>query len=203
MSTHTAHELAALAEQGMKLTDQEAAAVSAARKGQDMSDIVEDLRRTIEALRTQLQAVLDRESVTTARHDARIAVLEAELLRLNRDIDGFTQEARDEGYREGQLDCEGALRDFWRWMLAHLEKKGVEPADDGEGSTAQQMMDAVHEAEHEANARAEALEAENARLRAVNSELAQFIMDKAPATCEADDWDGVLEIASDALKETK
>lgn len=112
-STHTAHELAALAGQGMTLTDDEAAAVSAARKGQDMSDIVERLRacspltialaheaaNTIEALRAQLQTALDSKRATTARYDARIAELEGEVNSLRVDT-ALAKAGLDEVYAE-------------------------------------------------------------------------------------------------------
>ena len=76
------------------------------------------------------------------------------------------QEARDEGYREGRSDASGAQADLWTMLLSYLEKHGNEPAsDDGEGHTAYQMMDALHEHEAELKARIDALEAENARMR--------------------------------------
>jgi hypothetical protein len=108
--------------------------------------------------------------------EARIAKLEQE--RDEARAECASDEAREEGYREGQSDAGGAQADLWSMLIRHLHQRGVEPAsDDGEGHTAYQMMDALHECEHQfrravekryadlAASRITALEAENARLR--------------------------------------
>jgi len=66
-------------------------------------------------------------------------------------------EAYDEGLQEGLSGAASAASDLWSMLLRHFHKYGVEPAsDDGEGYSAYQMMDALHEHEHEIRAAAEA-----------------------------------------------
>jgi hypothetical protein len=67
--------------------------------------------------------------------------------------------------------CTNAIRDGDHMMLRYFDKHGIEPAsDDGEGYSAHQMMDALHEHESEVDA---AHQAEIARLRHALAEIAR------------------------------
>ncbi len=70
-------------------------------------------------------------------------------------LEDACNEAWQEGHSEGMSEAQGAHADLWSMLLSHLEKHGIEPAsDDGEGHSAYQMMDAIHEREAEIKARA-------------------------------------------------
>jgi hypothetical protein len=110
------------------------------------------------------------------------------------------QEGYDEGYREGQSDAVGAQSDFWRMMLRYFDKHGIEPAsDDGEGYSAHQMMDALHEHESEVDA---AHQAEIAR-RIIERDAAIYALGewaRKAGTLEAVlDVDRLTEIITDSI----
>jgi hypothetical protein len=59
-------------------------------------------------------------------------------------------DAYEDGVQEGRSEAAGAHADLWSMLLRHFHKYGVEPAsDDGDGHSAYQMMDALHEHERE------------------------------------------------------
>lgn len=138
MAKLTAHEMAALADQGMVLTDEQAEIVRRAREP--------DVRiADMEAEIARLKAGPTEDELDTAR-----------------------SEGYEEGYSEGQGDAKGAHADLWSMLLSHLKKHDCEPvSDDGQGHNAYQVMDAVFEREANIRADGKRLaEEENARLRA-------------------------------------
>jgi flagellar biosynthesis/type III secretory pathway protein FliH len=74
-------------------------------------------------------------------------------------LEDACNEAWQEGHSEGMTEAQGAHADLWSMLLSHLEKHGIVPASDvGEGHSAYQMMDAIHEREAEIKARVKVLE---------------------------------------------
>lgn len=136
------------------------------------------------------------EMVALAEKGLKLDAAEAEIERLKADLDNARSEGYEEGYSEGQGDCEAALQDFWRSMLNHLKKHDCEPAcDDGYSHNASQMMDAVFEREGNLQRHIERLKSElktvldretatTARLEA-KIEFAQWTTDVAKALIEA------------------
>jgi flagellar biosynthesis/type III secretory pathway protein FliH len=93
-------------------------------------------------------------------------------------------EAYDEGLQEGLSGAASAASDLWSMLLRHFHKYGVEPAsDDGEGHSAYQMMDALHEHEREVDmahkAEVERLTRERDEARAAALEEAALVFDDA------------------------
>jgi hypothetical protein len=104
------------------------------------------------------------------------AAIAAALAEDSEDAEQSHQEGYDEGYREGQSDAAGAQSDFWRMMLRYFDKHGIEPAsDDGEGYSAHQMMDALHEHESEVDA---AHQAEIERLHSALTDLVSWVPER-------------------------
>jgi hypothetical protein len=128
------------------------------------------------------------------------AAIAAALAEDSEDAEQSHQEGYDEGYREGQSDAAGAQSDFWRMMLRYFDKHGIEPAsDDGEGYSAHQMMDALHEHESEVDA---AHQAEIAR-RIIERDAAIYALGewarKAGALEALLDVDRLTDIITDSI----
>jgi len=134
-------------------------------------DIYHRAAMTVEALvreRDEARAACamnnDTHSRISADYAQTIRALEARIARLTRERDEALAEvalseksyeeaygeAYDEGLQEGRAGAASAASDLWSMLLRHFHKYSVEPAsDDGEGHSAYQMMDALHEHERE------------------------------------------------------
>jgi hypothetical protein len=92
-------------------------------------------------------------------------------------------EAYDEGLQEGLSGAASAASDLWSMLLRHFHKYGVEPAsDDGEGHSAYQMMDALHEHEREVD-------------MAHKAEVERLTRERDEARADALSLNGQLQIA--------
>ena len=82
------------------------------------------------------------------------------------ELDNAESEGYEQGYADGQNDCQGAYADLWSMLLSHIKKHDCEPAsDDGYSHNAGQMMDAVFEREANLRNETERLRAELAGQR--------------------------------------
>lgn len=100
---------------------------------------------------------------------------QSEVSTLKARVEELEAEAEDtyrNAYDEGQAEAKGAQQDLWRGMLKWFSDCKIDVAsDDGDGHTAQQMMDAVHEAFGDLDRTVSRLESENAALKAERGEL--------------------------------